>query len=85
MAVIVGSTALPHPDGLLMGYGPNTFASAIRCAVLVDKILRGTNAGDIPVEDPEEFDFVVYVNTAQALGINFPPDAAAQVTRWIKS
>jgi putative ABC transport system substrate-binding protein len=84
VAVIVGSTALPHPDGLLMAYGPNTFAVANRCAVLVDKILRGANAGDIPVEDPQAFDFVVYVKAAQALGITFPPDAAAQVTQWVQ-
>jgi putative ABC transport system substrate-binding protein len=84
LAAMLGSTVPLHQEGLLMGYGANTLAAAKRCAALVDRILRGANAGDLPVEDPQEFDLVVYVKTAQALGITFPPDAAAQVTQWVQ-
>jgi hypothetical protein len=39
--------------------------------------------GDLPVEQPTVFDFVVNTKTAQALGIAIPPDVAAQVTEWV--
>jgi putative ABC transport system substrate-binding protein len=69
--------------GGLMSYGQNILDSARRVAVYVDKILRGTNPGDIPIEQPTSFDFAVNLTAAQALGISFPPRVAAQVTEWI--
>jgi putative ABC transport system substrate-binding protein len=50
----------------------------------VDKSLRGASPGDLPVQEPRQYDFIVNVKAAQALGIAFPPDAAAQVTQWIQ-
>jgi putative ABC transport system substrate-binding protein len=71
-------------DGGLMAFSPN-FGSALRQgAEFVDKILRGASPVDLPVQDPRQYDFVVNVKTAQALGITFPPDAAAQVTQWVQ-
>jgi hypothetical protein len=37
------------------------------------------------VEEPRQFQFAVNVKAAQALGITFPPDVAAQVTEWVQS
>jgi putative ABC transport system substrate-binding protein len=58
--------------GGLMSYGPNYQDMFRRTADLVDKILRGTNPGDIPVEQPTKFEFVVNLTTAKALGMTIP-------------
>ena len=51
---------------------PSGWAFAVR-AEFVDKILRGTKPGDIPVEQPTKFDFIINVTTAKALGLDIPP------------
>ena len=58
-------------DGL-MSYGPDFPSMSRRAAELVDKVLRGTNPADIPVEQPTKFDFVVNLKTAKALGLTVP-------------
>jgi len=58
--------------GGLMSYGPNWPHMWSRAADLVDKILRGTKPGEIPVEQPTKFDFVINLSTAKALGLTIP-------------
>jgi putative tryptophan/tyrosine transport system substrate-binding protein len=58
--------------GGLMSYGPSFPAQFRRAAELVDKILRGTKPGDIPVEQPTKFEFAINLNTAKALGLTIP-------------
>jgi putative ABC transport system substrate-binding protein len=58
--------------GGLMSYGPNVPAQFRRAAELVDKILHGTKPGDIPVEQPTTFEFVINLTTAKALGLSIP-------------
>jgi putative ABC transport system substrate-binding protein len=58
--------------GGLMSYGPNYPDMFRRTADLVDKILRGTKPGDIPVEQPTKFEFVLNLTTAKALGLTIP-------------
>jgi putative tryptophan/tyrosine transport system substrate-binding protein len=57
-----------------MSYGPNYPALFRRGADYVDKILRGANPGDLPVEQPANFDFVINLKTAKILGLTIPPN-----------
>jgi putative ABC transport system substrate-binding protein len=62
-----------HVDaGGLMSYGPNFPDLFRRAAEVIDKILRGTKPGDIPVEQPTKFDLVINLTTAKALGLKIP-------------
>jgi putative tryptophan/tyrosine transport system substrate-binding protein len=63
--------------GALMSYGPNYLALFRRTADYVDKILRGSKPGDLPVEQPTKFEFVVSLKTAKALGLTIPPTLLA--------
>ena len=58
--------------GGLMSYGPNYSDQFRRTAELVDKILRGTKPGNIPVEQPTKFDLAVNLTTAKVLGLTVP-------------
>jgi putative ABC transport system substrate-binding protein len=58
--------------GGLLAYGPNLKAMAQRAAAFVDKILRGTVPGDIPVEQPSKFELVINLKTAKVLGLTLP-------------
>jgi len=63
--------------GGLMSYGPNYPDLFRRSADLVDKVLRGTKPGEIPVEQPTKFDLVINLKTAKALGLTVPPNLLA--------
>ncbi len=79
------TVSYPVPEAsLLLTYGPDFPALARRGAVYVDRILKGANPADLPVEQPTDFDFAVNLKTAQTLGITIPPDVASQVTQWIQ-
>jgi putative tryptophan/tyrosine transport system substrate-binding protein len=62
----------PVSVGGLIGYGVNIPQVYRRAAYYVDKILRGTQPGDLPVEQPTKFDLVVNLRTAKALGLTIP-------------
>jgi len=59
-------------DGGLIAYGSNIADMYRRSADYVDRILRGARAGELPVQQPTKFDFIVNIKTAKALGIAIP-------------
>jgi putative ABC transport system substrate-binding protein len=70
--------------GGLMAYGPDFVAMWRRTAVYVDRILKGAEPADLPVEQPTTFDFVINLRTAQSLGLTIPPHVLLQATEVIQ-
>jgi putative ABC transport system substrate-binding protein len=75
----------PFPrEGGLFAYGPELGAAAERCADLLAKVLSGAKPGNLPIERPTKFEFVVNAKTAGALGITIPDSILLRADEVIK-
>jgi putative ABC transport system substrate-binding protein len=71
-------------DGGLIAYGPNVPAHHRLAAGYVDRILRGANPGDLPINATSQFDFVINLRAARALGLVLPPDFVSAANEVIE-
>ena len=67
-----------------MSYSPSSAENYRRAAGFVDKILRGTKAGDIPIEQPTKFELAINMKTAKAMKIAIPQSLLLRADRLIE-
>ena len=70
--------------GGLLSYAPSVNEQFRRAAIYVDKILRGANPGDLPVEQPTKFELVINAKAAKALGIAISKDMLLRADEVIR-
>src|SRR5262245_45904120 len=72
LVTVHGSRLFPE-DGGLLAYGPSLYALGHRAATYVDRIIKGAQAAELPVEQPTKVELVINMKTAKALGLTIPP------------
>jgi putative tryptophan/tyrosine transport system substrate-binding protein len=83
LPAIYGLSQFPASGGL-MSYGPDTIDTVRRAVIYVDRVLRGENPAELPVQAPTKFELVINLGTAKDLGVSIPPSLLAQADEVIE-
>lgn len=70
--------------GALLSFAPSITEGYRRVAAIVDRVLRGANPSEIPIEQPTEFDLTINLRTARALDISVPSTILARADKLIR-
>ncbi|HEY7617223.1 MAG TPA: ABC transporter substrate binding protein, partial [Terriglobales bacterium] len=70
--------------GALASYGPDLYASGRMAARLVDKIIKGANPAELPVEVNPKLEFVINLKVATALGLTIAPEVLYRADRLVR-
>ena len=81
---VIYSGAEHAAAGGLMSYGPDIADNFQRAATYIDKIWKGTNPSDLPVQQPTKFELVINVKSAKQIGLTIPPNVLARADRVIR-
>jgi putative ABC transport system substrate-binding protein len=81
--LVTGNPTFPE-DGGLMYYGADALDLYRRAAPYVDRILRGENPAELPVQAPTKFELIINAKTARALGLEIPASLMAIADRVIE-
>jgi putative ABC transport system substrate-binding protein len=69
---------------VLFSYAPSFAAGYRRAATFTDKILKGARPGELPIEEPTTFEFILNLKTARTLGLSIPPSVLLRADRVLE-
>ena len=71
-------------DGELISYGPSGRDAARRAAAYIDKILKGSNASDLPIEELSQFELIINLRVARTVGVVVPEELLLRANEVIR-